>query len=202
MSYFDADYLTALDARAIARYHAITGLRADYRLHTELGPQPYEGDIENARIVVLMNNPGFDATSTLDDHRFTRDGWPYASFHPDAPAGMRDYSIPRFRDLIAEFGAQQVSQRLAMLQIHPWASAALDDPKRLALPSMTLALEHARNAIHRGALVMIGRGAWHWLPALGLPKGALFEHPSPRVVYWNRQSLPADIFEAMRRAME
>ncbi|MGT2469279.1 hypothetical protein [Paraburkholderia terrae] len=201
MLYFDPDFLASLDAEAINRYHATPGLKTQYRLQTQLGPHPYEGDIDTARVVVLMNNPGFDTTSTLADHRFHQDGWPYASLHPDAPAGMHAYSAPRFRDLIAEFGAQHVSQRLALLQIHPWASEALDNPKRLALPSMRLAVEHARTAIGRGALVLIGRGGWYWRPALGLAKGALFEHPSPRVVYWNRQSVPAKIFDAMRQAM-
>lgn len=202
MLHFDPDYVTRLDAETIARYHATPGLKAEYRLQMQLGPQPYEGDIHTARIVVLMNNPGFGDTSTLDDHLFHRDGWPYASMHPDAPAGMRDYSVPRFRDLIAEFGAQHVSQRLAMLQIHPWASAALGDPKQLALPSMILAVEQATNAIARGAIVLVGRGAWYWLPALGLNKGALFEHRVPRNPYWNRQSVPTEIFEAMRSALE
>jgi len=202
MLYFDPDYFTCLDTGAIARYHARSGLKRDFRLQTQLGPQPYEGDIATARIVVLMNNPGFGDTSTLDDHCFHRDGWPYASLHPEAPSGMRAYSAPRFRDLIAEFGAQHVSQRLAMLQIHPWASTALDDPKRIALPSMALAVEQAKNAIARGALVLVGRGAWYWFPALGLNKGALFEHRVPRNPYWNRQSIPADVFEVMRRAMK
>ena len=202
MLHFDPEHITRLDAQAIRRYHETPGLKAQYRLQTQLGPQPYEGDIHTARIIVLMNNPGFGDTSTDEDHRFNRDGWPYASMHPDAPIGMRNYSVPRFRDLISEFGAQHVSQRLAMLQIHPWASEALDNPKRLALPSMKLAVDHARAAIGRGALVMVGRGGWYWLPALGLARGALFEHPSPRVVYWNRQSVHPDIFEAMRQAMK
>ncbi|SAK51803.1 hypothetical protein AWB79_01788 [Caballeronia hypogeia] len=202
MLHFDPDHITSLDASAIVRYHARPFLKPEYRLQTQLGPQPYEGDVATARVLVLMNNPGFGGTSTSDDHRFQRDGWPYASLHPEAPAGMRDYSVPRFRDLIAEFGAQHVSRRLAMLQIHPWASAALDDPKQLALPSMALAVEQAKNAIARGALVLIGRGAWYWLPALRLNRGALFEHRVPRNPYWNHQSVPAEIFEAMRSALE
>ncbi|MFT0174630.1 hypothetical protein ACLKMY_37775 [Paraburkholderia mimosarum] len=198
MLHFDPVHLADLDREAIARYHAIPGLNDAYRLHTELGPQPFEGDIANARVVVLMNNPGLGPDSTPDDHRFHRDGWPYASLHADAPEGMRSYSAPRFADLIAEFGAQHISNRLAMLQIHPWASAALDRSKRFSLPSQALAIAHARAAIERGALVLIGRGAWYWLPALGLTRGDLFENSNGRNPYWNRTSIPREVYALMR----
>ncbi|MCO4880519.1 hypothetical protein VOI32_28730 [Paraburkholderia caribensis] len=198
MLHFDPVYLTELDREAIGRYHALPGLKDKYRLHIELGPHPYEGDIGNARVVVLMNNPGFDATSTPDDHRFHRAAWPYASLHPDAPVGMRCYSTSRFRDLITEFGAQHVSQRLAMLQIHPWASGELDTSKRLTLPSQQLAIAHARVAIARGTLVLIGRGAWYWLKVLGVTEREVFVHHAPRSAYWNRESVPPDVYEQMR----
>ncbi|MBB5459010.1 hypothetical protein [Paraburkholderia sp. Cpub6] len=201
MLYFDPDHLAELDREAIARYHAIPRLNDDYRLHTELGPQPFEGDVANASIVILMNNPGFGDTSTFEDHRFHVDGWPYASLHPDAPRGMHSYSAPRFADLIAEFGAQRVSGRVALLQIHPWASVALDRSKRLVLPSMMLALNHARAALSRGALVVVGRGAWYWLPALGSADRPLFVHQFPRSVYWNRSSVPSEIYAQMRERL-
>jgi len=49
--YFDPDYLAALDADAIERYHSRAGLKPEFRLQTQLGPHPYEGDVDSARMV-------------------------------------------------------------------------------------------------------------------------------------------------------
>lgn len=76
-----------LDRESIARYNK---KRSDkYRLHTELGPCPYEGDIDHAPVVLLLANPGFDNDSRIGDHDFQREGWPLSGLHDDAPDGMR-----------------------------------------------------------------------------------------------------------------
>jgi hypothetical protein len=65
-----ADRLTSLDRGDIESFKRKAPEK--YRLHPELGPSAYEGDIDNARIVLLLANPGFDSTSTADDHNRKR----------------------------------------------------------------------------------------------------------------------------------
>lgn len=78
---------------------------------------------------------------------------------------MRSWCVPKVRDLVAEFGVQHVAQRVALVQIHPWASAAFDD--RLRLPSMAGQVDLVRAAVERGAVVVVGRNARYWRTVLG-----------------------------------
>ena len=103
--HFNAQWWIDTDAAAIENYNRRAG--AAHRLHTELGPQPWEGDPLAASIVVLVQNPSWDATSTLDDHVFHREGWPASSLHPEAPAGMRVWAMGMVKELVAQYGAQQ-----------------------------------------------------------------------------------------------
>ncbi|MGH8789925.1 MAG: hypothetical protein ACREYA_33240 [Cupriavidus necator] len=162
---FDPAYYATLDAEAIAAYHASLGSRPDYELHPEIGPHPFDGDPRTARVILLLSNPGFDETSSAADHTFARDGWPFSSLHHEATPGMRSWCVPKVRDLVAEFGVQHVAQRVALVQIHPWASAAFDD--RLRLPSMAGQVDLVRAAVERGAVVVVGRNARYWRTVLG-----------------------------------
>lgn len=153
-----------LDAAAIERYNAKA--RPEYRLHPELGPSQYEGDIDTARLVMLLSNPGFDSTSTPEDHTFERDGWPFAALHDDAPTGTRDWSRRRLRALTDIFGRQHVSQTVACLQLNPWASQKWD--AGCVLPSRSIQLELADQAARRGAVILIMRSERLWLQAPGV----------------------------------
>jgi hypothetical protein len=132
-----------------------------YRLHPELGPSAFEGDIDAARVLLLLANPGYDATSTGDDHSFSRAGWPLAGLHPEAPPGLRAWWSSRLRALIEQVGAQVVSQRVACLQFCPWASNKFGTPPRL--PSQTATLEAAGRCAQRGAVLVVMRAEKLWL---------------------------------------
>lgn len=153
--------IARLDATAIERYNAKA--RPEYRLHPELGPSQYEGDIDTARLVMLLSNPGFDATSTPDDHTFKRNGWPLAALHDDAPTETRDWIRRRLRALTDIFGRQHVSQTVACLQLNPWASPKWDAD--CVLPSRNIQLELADRAAQRGAVILIMRSERLWLRA-------------------------------------
>ncbi|NSX16687.1 hypothetical protein HTY52_21605 [Cupriavidus taiwanensis] len=196
---FDPTHYTAIDAEAIAAYQAGPGRHPKYRLHTDIGPHPFDGDPCTARVLLLLSNPGHDETSTPADHAFERDGWPFSSLHPEATPGMRSWSLPKVRDLVAAFGAQRVSQRVALVQVHPWASAAFDD--RLRLPSMAGQVELVRAAIERGAVVVIGRNARYWRAALGDMGDALPACRNARNPTLNAGNLPPGIYEALRAAL-
>ena len=159
-----SERLFALDSARLAIYNGRTS--AKFQLHPELGPSPYEGDIDSAPVILLLANPGFDSTSTLDDHYFKRDGWPLSGLHPDAPPGLRKWWRARLNHLILQFGVQRVSQCVACIQITPWASPKFD--AALRLPSRDLLLHAANQCAARGAVMLVMRAERLWLQAATL----------------------------------
>lgn len=146
------------DIEAVLRYNMrASSLRA---LHPELGPSPYEGNIARAPVVLLLANPGFDERSSLLDHTFTAEGWPLAGLHESAPPGMRDWWRPRLRLLGERFGWQYVANRVAAMQLTPWASSKFD--ANLRLPSRAQLLKMAGAAARRGAVLIAMRQPALW----------------------------------------
>lgn len=157
------------DRNALMAYNARKSQTSRLRLQMHMDPAPYDGDPFTARVVLLMNNPGFNPlTSTPEDHRLSFDGWPLAGLHPDAPETFRTWYSRPLGSLIRAYGAQYVSQRVALLQLNPWASQSFDS--RLMLPSRTYQTSLAILAAKRGAVMVVGRSFETWGHALaGLP---------------------------------
>lgn len=147
------------DLAPIERYNAKA--KEKYRLHPEMGPCPYEGSIHTAPVVLLLANPCFDATSTVEDHVFKIEGWPLAGLHVSAPAGMSGWWRPRLRSLCEKYGEQFISCNVAALQVNPWASTKYDES--LKLPSRSAMLTLAEAAAKRGAALIMIRASKAWL---------------------------------------
>lgn len=146
------------DRAAIRAYNAHAP--DDLRLRTDLGPSPYEGDFNRAPVVMLLGSLGYDETSAPHDHAFERDGWPLAGLHPDAPPGIRQRWHARLAPLVDSFGAQHVANSVLALHVTPWACRRFDP--ELRLPSRRRMLHLAGDAVRRGALLMVLRGAEAW----------------------------------------
>lgn len=147
-----------LDGESIARYNLN---RSDpYKLRTELGPCPYEGDIDRAPVVLLLANPGFGDDSRIGDHDFHREGWAMSGLHDEAPDGMRVWWRARLKRLTDEFGLHHVANNIAAIQLCAWASKKFDGSLRL--PSRSLQLDLAESAARRGALLLITRSFKLW----------------------------------------
>jgi hypothetical protein len=151
--------LAAIDLAHVEAFNSRA--KEPYRLHLELGPSAFEGDIDAAQVVLLLANPGYDATSTSNDHSFSRAGWPLAGLHPEAPQGLQAWWASRLRALIERVGVQEVSRRVACLQFCPWASAKFGSPPRL--PSQAATLEAAGRCAERGAVLVVMRAEALWL---------------------------------------
>jgi hypothetical protein len=158
MSYSD-------DIPLIEAYNARRKPESKYRFQVHMGPELSAGDPTTASVVLLMNNPGFDrATSDPAEHTLAFDGWPLAGLHPDAPESLRDWYKRPFGELIRRYGAEYVSNRVAIVQLNPWASECFDSG--LVLPSRDRQFELARSAARRGAVVVVGRSFRIWRDAL------------------------------------
>jgi hypothetical protein len=149
--------LIELDTAAIEKYNERQKNRR-HKLRLDMGPSLYEGDIFNAPIVLLLANPG---NGDVGDHEFSRDGWPLAGLHDDAPPGIRDWWRPRLRSLTERFGAHHVSNRIAALQLTPWASDKWD--ANLRLPSREYILQFACEIAKRDPVFIVMRAKTLWL---------------------------------------
>lgn len=156
-----------LDADAIARFNAGPGRNETYRLRTRTGAAVPTSNITTASVVLLLANPGYseDLSDTPDGcDEWHCVGWPLAYLHQDAPVGGRDWTRRRLRHLIERFGAQHVAQRVALVQLIPWASYKFHEGAML--PSRARIIEDVRAAGRRGALLVVLRCRQHWAPAL------------------------------------
>lgn len=153
-----AERIAIEDAHAVAAYNA----RAPdpFRLRTEFGALPYEGDVEHAPVVLLVANPTYDRTAVPLDHAFQHWGWPLAFLHPDAPVRLRAIWLARLASLVEAFGAQHVANSVAALPLTPWTSASFDESLRL--PSRARMLDLAGAAANRGALLIVTSSDEQW----------------------------------------
>jgi hypothetical protein len=154
-----SESITAVDLACVQDYNQRASSK--FRLRTELGPLAYEGDLENARVALLLSNPGFGEESTLESLNFTRDGWPLSGIHPDAPLGTLKWQRRLLKHLISLVCSQLVSQRVAKLELTPWASVAFD--RKLRLPSRRLVLDAAAELARRGIPLVVLRSEELWL---------------------------------------
>lgn len=191
--------LTRIDAAKIEVYNRRAS--EDYELHSELGPALFEGDIETAGIVLLLANPGFDETSTLDDHHFHREGWPLSGLHPEAPPGLRGWWHLRLRELVQRFGAQCVSREIAALQITPWASKKFDSA--LTLPSRPRVLALAGHVAERGAVLLVMRAERLWEESSAVKQSQnRYRVNSWRSSYVSPGNLPPAAWEKVNAVLE
>ena len=162
---FDINSYDSVDGEAIEHYNKRRRPESRTRLQVHMGPAPFDGDPYSAKVVLLLNNPMFAADSVPQDHCLQFDGWPLAGLHPDVRQGFRQWYYRPFGYLINTYGAQLISQRVAIVQIIPWASRNFDG--NCDLPSRDKQVGIARQAVERGALVIIGRSEKFWKSMLG-----------------------------------
>lgn len=156
-----------IDADAIARFNV--DRNPLHVLHTRTGAAVPTSNLATAPVVLLLANPAYSPDLTVCPDgcdEWGRDGWPLASLHPDAPAGGYHWTRQRLRLLVDKFGAQYVAQRVAMVQLDPWASVKFPRSAVTKLPSSNRILSEVSAAGRRGALLVVLRCKAWWEPAL------------------------------------
>jgi hypothetical protein len=189
-----------VDQQAVDAYNVRTK-RPECRLMTELGPLPYDGDIENARVAVLLSNPGFGAGSTSESHSFKREGWPLSGLHPEAPDGTRKWQHKLLKHVVELVGdAKLVSQRVVKLELVPWASHRYDSS--IVLPSRPYMLEAAAALAKRGVLLVIisSEAIWKQHPVVAAHK-LCFSANSPRSSTVSPGNLSEEAWHSVAKVM-
>jgi hypothetical protein len=180
---FDPQRYYNMDRDEIERYNSCQS-DPKKRLHLEMGPAPYDGDPDSAKIVLLLNNPTFTSDSVPEDHTYKFDGWPLAGLHPSVREKFRKwyYDGPlNYLLKVKKYPAKLVSQRVAIIQVSPWASQKFD--LAFELPSRQAQVAIARQALERGAILIVGRSVKFWRSALDNPSNIYVAVPpiNPRI---------------------
>ena len=162
--------ITQLDEFELEEYNI--GRNEKFRLHKELLPCPFEGNIEQARVVLLLANPSWAPNSLVTDHTRSKElkDWGIWSLHDDANVSMRDWWRPRLKSLMNDSGLswQQMSNKIAALQINSWASMNFDE--NCKLPSFGLMQNIYLEFAKRDVLFIVCRGQRLWNQILGTEK--------------------------------
>ena len=165
----------------------ISSNKAKHHFHQHMGPCPFEGNLLTAKVILLLANPGFnkyqDPFPTKEDHK-PRDGWGIANLSPE---GESNWYRPRFRTLLDhenEEEWQSLSNKMAMVQVIPWASEKFKDLKLLPSRDLMSKTVKAVGEKTREALFVIMRRRKFWEEALkGVDQKRIIVNPHPICSY-------------------
>lgn len=154
-----------------------------FRIHTEIMPAPFMGDILNSKIVILTLNPGFDNTENGNGyykvykeywekqivHQFPDPNYPLFCFEKKYVTYSNYWQI-KLNPLIEVSSTEKVAKNISIIQFFPYHSLKYKDfPKSILngyLESQKYNFELVKMAINRNALIVIQRGKNLWFKAI------------------------------------
>lgn len=161
-------YIEKIDQKDVEKYNKRKLEKSPYYLQVNMRPCPFEGDVQNSRVILLLANPGYDDSSNINDHQLNSScsGWPFFGLHDESPLGMKNWWRPRLDKIRQNLGVdwQFMSKNIAAIQMNPWASKKFDSSVKLA--SRDFMFEIARDCADRGALLVVMRARKYWDTAL------------------------------------
>lgn len=161
----DAAYIDAFNA---------TAKTADQRLITTAWPQPWAGDLSQARVLVLGGNPGWSPADRTWDRKLA----PLLAENLSAvrPIFWLDKAAARspggtwvrerlLANVLAELPVEVVQAAVAMVEFHGYHSVRWA-PLPVTLPSQWYSFDRVRERLADGAVVVILRAAQQWKVAV------------------------------------
>ena len=154
-----------------------------FRIHTEIMPAPYMGDILHSKIVILTLNPGIDTKEAFRDlYEKYKEYWEKQIVHqvpdPNYPLfcfekkyiTYSNYWQIKLNPLIEASSTEKVAKNISIIQFFPYHSLKYKDfPKSILngyLESQKYNFELVKKAINRNALIVIQRGKSLWFKAI------------------------------------
>lgn len=114
-----------------------------YWLNHELGPCPFEGNLLEAKVILLLANPHLTQNSLFLDHNPTdMEGWGLWGLDDGKGYSVTSWWRPRLKSFIKDQNKndlwKQLSLKVASIQLIPWASRNFPPYK---LPSIELMID-------------------------------------------------------------
>jgi hypothetical protein len=162
------------DAPAIAKFNQSANESA--RLHLELIPEPFIGD-PCSPVVLLSLNPGFspqdpmwhadpafaEAARANLEHKASN--YPFFLLNPTIKAPGNKWWSRRLSRLVKLFGLEQVARRVLCVEYLGYHSIKFSH-HQLRLASQEYGFFLVRQALLRGATVVLTRGRRYWLEVI------------------------------------
>lgn len=165
-----APFILPGDAGVVERFNQTAP--SETRVDLNLLPEPFQGN-PDAPVVLLGLNPGLsdeDAAIHADrlfaqrlraNHAHESADYPFYLLHPEVQGPGRNWWDRRLRRVLELAPRQRVAQRLLCIEYFPYHSVRFG--ARLRVPSQEYGFYLARQAVRRGAVVVIMRShrLWH-----------------------------------------
>ena len=163
------DQIVASDSSQLTAFNnaRIAANQPHYVLNENLGPSPFEGNVNTAPVVLLLANPS-SKDVLKGDHRAPEADWPLHGLGPNSSDPLRRWWSLRLRQLMlaANCDMQLISRSVAALQINPWASVSYHPGFKPE--SRHLQFRIAQFAMARGAILILMRAKSGWSDCPGL----------------------------------
>lgn len=160
----------------------------EFKIHTEIMPAPFMGDVRNAPIVILMLNPGYDPKEEergfySEYKHFWQNEIQHIPSITDLPLFCLDEQYCKFspywndklKPIISVAGKDKVAKHICKIQFFPYHSKKYKNiPKKILkngnfdkyLPSQEYNFQLVRKAISRNAIIIIPRAVKIWEEAI------------------------------------
>ena len=154
-----------------------------FRIHTEIMPAPFMGNVFEVPVLLLLSNPGFDEEEERRNYyNLFRHYWENEILHkptiPDLPlfcledtyCEYSDYWQKKLKDLIQATSKEKVARNIAIVQFFPYTSKKYKNiPKKILsgyLKSQEYNFYLIRKAMERKATIIILRAKKLWFDAI------------------------------------
>lgn len=154
-----------------------------YKVHTEIMPAPFMGNVLTSPIVLLTLNPGYDEKEEEKNYyNEYKLYWKNEIQHihsvselplfclEDKYVEYSDYWLKKFMSLISVSSKEKVAQNISIIQFFPYHTKKYKNiPKRLLkgyLESQDYNFELVKQAIERKAIIIILRSKKLWFEAI------------------------------------
>jgi hypothetical protein len=178
-------YVVPADAEYVDAFNSLA--KPETLLHLALLPEPFLGK-PDAPVVLLGLNPGYSVDDephhcdssfiqrSRDNLPHGESKYPFSLLDPAVTAPGNKWWTRKLGALIRQFGLEAVAQRVLCIEYFPYHSRRFGHTK-LKLRSQEYSFHLVRNAINRGAVVVVMRSRRHWSEAVAELNGydRLFE---------------------------
>jgi len=155
----------------------------DYKIHTDIMPAPFMGDVLNSPIVLLTLNPGWDPKEEevgfykkydpfweqIIQHKFPNPELPLFCLD-DEYATKSPYWAAKLKPLISKTSKEQVAKNISVIQYFPYQSRKYknlyQDLSKEKLRSQKYNFKLVKLAINRQAIIIILRSKRLWFEAI------------------------------------
>lgn len=168
-------FVLPMDAYAIGSHNCSCEQKPEFAFNvTDVLPEPFIGDAQNASVIILQLNPGFDPladppahadkkfrTSLLANLGHEDQQWPFYCLNPDFQSyPCSTWWHKKLRKIKEKVPCEILAKRLAVIEWFPYKSTRFKHGKRVDSQDYSFYL--VRNAIARGSLIILSRSRKLW----------------------------------------